>query len=570
MKDQIYQKVRKHAGSDQIKLRRWSTGFRLISWILIVCMLNLFSGCMNYFKVQKASGSVVENIDNYTGQRKTIVLHYGDDAWVLDAIDLQADTLKANTYEDYVPIVQKPVNPDRANRYRTNKKYNEIGVLNEVHIYTSDLNRSEGAEKVTVPLDRILKIEAYEKDKAATTGSWILGTLGATAGAFLLLSLIILLTKSSCPFIYTWDGEQYALAGEIYSGSIQPQLERHDFLKLPVYANENSTYQLKIANEVKEIQHTNLMEMWVFDHSSDLNIWVDKYGKYHTAEQLLSPVSATGFDGTDLSALLAQKDSLFFTGSISDRELPLTDGMILEFPKPENATTAKVMIRAKNSFVLDYMLGQFYAQFGDLYNRWSKKQQKAPEENLRQWSADQNIPLTLSVERNGAWEAVDYYNVIGPMAFKEDILSFNLSGTEGNSVKIKLEAGNFFWDIDYVGIDYSADRELDYTVVSATSAVDQSGKDITKKIQADDRRYYDQPEVGDYAELSFDLPANPEETRSVFLHSKGWYHILSDHEGTPDIAYLQTFREPGRFNRFVNEYMQQVVELQNKNLNQNQ
>lgn len=305
--------------------------------------------------------------------------------------------------------------------------------------------------------------------------------------------------------------------------------------------------------------------MWVFDHSSDLNIWVDKYGKYHTAEQLLSPVSATGFDGTDLSALIAETDSLFFTGRICNEELPLTDGMILEFPKPENATSAKVMIRAKNSFVLDYMINQFYDQFGDLYKRWSKKQQKAPEEQLRQWTTDQNIPLSLSVERNGEWETVDYYNVIGPMAFKKDILSFPLTGTESNPVKIKLEAGNFFWDIDYVGIDYSADLELDYTVVSATSAINQSGKDIKKKIQADDRRYYDQPEVGNYAELSFDLPANLEESRSVFLHSKGWYHILRDTEGTPDIEYLETFREPGRFNLFVNEYMQQMVELQNKN-----
>ncbi|WP_297098711.1 hypothetical protein [uncultured Draconibacterium sp.] len=565
MKDQIYPKVRKQTGSDQLKFRRWSTGMKLISWLLIVCMLNLFSGCMNYFKVKKASGSVVENIDTYTSQQKTIVLHYGDDAWVLGAIDLKTDTLKAATYEEYVLTVQNPVKPDKANRYRT-KTPNESAVLNEVHIYTTDVNRYEGTLKVAVPLDRIEKIEVYEKDKAATTGSWVLGTLGATAGAFLLLAVIVALVKSSCPFIYTWDGEQYTLAGEIYSGSIQPQLERHDFLKLPVYRNQNNTYQLKIANEVKEIQHTNLMELWVFDHSSDLNIWVDKYGKYHTAEQLLSPVSATGFDGTDLSALIAETDSLFFTGRIGNEELPLTDGMILEFPKPENATTAKVMIRAKNSFVLDYMINQFYDQFGDLYKRWSRKQQKAPEEQLRQWTADQNIPLSLSVERNGEWETVDYYNVIGPMAFKEDILSFPLTGTESNPVKIKLEAGNFFWDIDYVGIDYSADRELDYTVVSATSAVDQSGKDIKKKILADDGRYYDQPKVGNYAKLSFDLPANLEESRSVFLHSKGWYHILRDTEGTPDIEYLQTFREPGRFNLFVNEYMQQMVELQNKNL----
>ncbi|MCE4564025.1 hypothetical protein INQ51_06850 [Maribellus sp. CM-23] len=545
------------------KLRKWSPGYRLISWLLIVCLLNL-SGCMNYFKVRGPSAPLAEEMENLSAQHKRMILHFGEEAWVVTTPKVTADSLTLNTWEKYELVLSKPVVPDKANRYRTKNPYRENAVLNEVHIYASSLNRYPGTLKVGIPVSDIQKIEIYEKDKGATTASWALGILGGTAGALAVLTLLVLLLKSSCPFIYTWDGEQYALTGEIYSGSIQPQLERHDFLKLPVYAPENINYKLKIANEVKEIQHTNLMEMWVFDHASDLNIWVDKYGKYHTAGQLLSPVSATAFDGSDLSALIAQKDSLFFTGRISDQELPLTDGMILEFQKPEKAVAAKVMIRARNSFVLDYMISQFHDQFGDRYKRWNKKQQRVPEAQLRQWSADQNIPLTLSVERNGEWEAVDYYNVIGPMAFKEDILSFGLNGTESNPVKIKLEAGNFFWDIDYVGIDYSADLELDYTVVSATSALDQSGKDITKKILADDHHYYDQPEVGDYAELSFDLPPNREEARSVFLHSKGWYHILRDPKGTPDIEYLKTFREPGRFNRFVNEYMQQMVEYQNK------
>ncbi|MCK3685321.1 hypothetical protein [Maribellus sp. YY47] len=545
------------------KLRKWSPGYRLISWLLIVCLLNL-SGCMNYFKVRGPSAPLAEEMENLSAQHKRMILHFGEEAWVATTPKVTADSLTLNTWEKYEPVLTKPVVPDKANRYRTKNPYRENAVLNEVHIYASSLNRYPGTLKVGIPVSDIQKIEIYEKDKGATTASWVLGILGGTVGALGVLTLLVLLLKSSCPFIYTWDGEQYALAGEIYSGSIQPQLERHDFLKLPVYSPENSNYRVKIANEVKEIQHTNLMEMWVFDHSPDLNIWVDKYGKYHTVGQLLSPVSATAFDGSDLLTLIAQKDSLFFTGRISDRELPLTDGMILEFPKPENATAAKVLIRAKNSFVLDYMISQFHDQFGDRYKRWNKKQQRVPEAQLRQWSADQNIPLTLSVERNGEWEAVDYYNVIGPMAFKEDILSFGLNGTESNPVKIKLEAGNFFWDIDYVGIDYSADRELDHTVVSATSAIDQWGKDITKKILADDHHYYDQPEVGDFAELSFDLPANREEARSVFLHSKGWYHILRDPEGTPDIEYLKTFREPGRFNRFVNEYLQQLAGHQNK------
>ncbi len=544
-----------------IKLVTWSPLMKIISWLLIISMLNLFTGCMNYFKVRKATGSVEENIDDLNRQNKPIILHLDDKAWILNDIDISSDNLKAKTSKEYSSILQKPVKPDGANRYRTKKTaYDQSSVLNEVHVYTTELSRYPNSMQVSVPLTSIQKIEVYEKDQATTFGSWSLGILGAAAGTFLLITIIILLTKSSCPFIYTFDGENYAFAGEIYSGSIQPNLERHDFLKLPVYNISNREYQLKISNEVKEIQHTNLMELWVFDHSPDLEIWIDKYGNYHSAFNLISPVSAKNFKGTDISELIANRDSLFYTSSITQNELSLTDGIIVEFQKPDNAKNAKLLVRAKNSYVLDYMVGQFHNQFGNLYEKWNKKQRKAPPEQLRQWTLNQNIPLTLSIQRNGVWEHVDYYNIAGPMAFKEDILSFPLNGTEGNPLRIKLESGNFFWDIDYTGIDFTDDIELNYQVIRAISAIDQNGRNVIKQIGYDDNKYYIQPEVGDKAAVIFELPETVADSRSIFLHSKGWYQILRNPSGTPDREYLETFRQPGRFNRFVNEYMQSMVQ----------
>ena len=557
MKNLLYRKMRERIPDDQLKLREWSTGIKLISWILIVASLNLFSGCMNYFKVQKATGPVAETISAVNYQNKTIILHLDDKAWHIVSATLNEQSLNANIDREYESVLNKPVKPEGANRYKTKGANDQSIVLKEVHIYTTEMSRNPETQWISVPLSSIQKIEVYEKDKAATTGSWVLGALGVTAAAFILAGFILVL--SSCPFIYTNDGEQYLLAGEIYSGCIQPQLERNDFMKLPVYAEQKRNYQIRIANELKEVQHTNLMEMWVFDHSSDLKVWIDKYGAYHTMTDLLKPVSATNLQGTDIIGVVQQKDSLFYSSSLSNEELQLTDGVILEYPKPDNATNAKVVIRAKNSLVLDYMFGQFQNQFGNLYKKWNKKQSRTPGDELMQWKIDQNIPLTLSVERNGNWETIDYFHVAGPVAFKEDVLSFPLTGEESSPMKIKLEAGNFFWDIDYVAIDYSEDMELNYTVVPASSAIDHTGKDMLKKIKADDHNYYDQPETGDYAVLSFNFPENLNDSRSIFLHSKGWYHILRDPSGTPDVEYLQTFRQPGRFNQFVNEYVQQLV-----------
>ncbi|NOR74267.1 MAG: hypothetical protein GQ525_03810 [Draconibacterium sp.] len=544
------------------RLVSWSPFIKLVSWVLIFSMLNLLGGCMNYFRVKNATGSVSDNLVDFYQKNKTFIVHLENKAWILNEPDLQGDKLQGMAYVEYKSTLKNPIKTNGANRYRTNKSYQENYVLQEIHIHVSELSRIADS-KISIPLTAIQKIEVYEKDKTTTTVSWVAGILGIAASVWTVLLIIILLTKSSCPFIYVFDGENYQLAGEIYSGSIQSQLERHDFLKLPNYDLNNLQYQIKIANEVKEVQHTNLMELWVFDHDKNVEIQIDKYGKYHSVSALIPPARATNFAGTDVMELVSERDSLYYTSNEINGELPFTDGVVFEFPNPKTSSLAKIVVKAKNSFMLDYMLGQFHDQFGDLYGKWTKKQRKIPAQQLCDWSISQNIPLSLLVERNGEWEPVDCYNVAGPMALKEDVLSFPLNGAESNPLKVKLEFGNYFWEIDYAGIDYSSDQEINYKIIPVKTAINDRGKDVSKKLRDDDRQYYIQPKVGDYAEVNFEFPVLTAESRTIFLHSKGWYQILRNPAGTPDREYLETFREPGRFNLFVNDYIQSFTENQN-------
>ena len=522
---------------------------------MIIAVLNLTQGCKNYFKVTKDTKPVSESLPVLQSQNKTFILHLENKSWVFQNPDILENALTGIAVKPYESVLSYPVDPIKPNRYK--KKYPENFILNEVHIYCSEFTRLNSST-VSVPFSGIQKIEIYEKDKNATGGSYFLGALGITAGVAAILTIIVALTKSSCPFIYTFDGEQSELTGEIYSGSVQPSLERNDYLKIPC-DSKNAELKLKIANEVKEIQHTNLMELWVFDHSKNVQVLVDKYGNYHSFSSLVSPVKAETLAGVDVKELIQAKDSLFYANAEIKGDLSLTDGIMLEFPNPKTTSESHLVIKAKNSFLLDYMMGQFHNQFGDLYKKWQKKQQNAPAEKLKQWSLDQNIPLSLSVERNGIWEKADYFNIAGPMAMKEDVLAIPLNGTESNPLKIKLEAGNFFWEIDYAAVDYSPQTEISYKVIPVKTAITQNGEEVVKMLQKDDQKYYIQPEVEDNALVSFVLPEMTSDERTVILHSKGWYQILRNPTGTPDREYLETFREPGRFNQFVNEYIQTLT-----------
>ena len=408
--------------------------------------------------------------------------------------------------------------------------------------------------KVLIPFTAIDQIEVYDVDLAKTIVYSTLGIAGTLGAIF----IFILLTKDSCPFIYAYNGESYEFVGEIYSGAIHPPLERHDYLPLPVLQPVENEYRIKITNEIKEIQHTNLTELLVFDHPENAEILVDKYGNIHTVSDPQLPEFATAMDGSNIEYLLAEKDSLSFMSGIPDNENQDMDAVILTFDKPVDKDTGKLVIKGKNSFWLDYIHGQFSELFGDRLETWKEEQKDKSPEKMIEWSLDQGIPLSVYLETDEGWEFVDYYNVVGPLAAKEDVLEIDLTKAKNDKVNIKLEFGFLFWEIDYAAMDFTPNLTTSNYTVPVTSAMDQNSIDVSYELRYDDDQYYHQPHIGDQALLTFDVPEQIEGTkRSVILHSKGHYEIIKNTEGEPDLAYLNSFRKPGAFSRFSKERFMQ-------------
>lgn len=489
-------------------------------------------------------------------QDKKLIIHYEDNAWIMEVPEVEDGILTAVAKREYYSKLTTPIKKDKPNRFIKKEPNSQSDILNEVHLYTTELTK-DLKDNITVPLSAIKDIEIYEFDNVATSGSAVLGAIGifaATIGGFFLILLMV-----SCPFIYVPVDDGYAFVGEIYSGSVQPALERHDYLKLPNQKTNDNAYRLKIANELKESQHTNLMELWVFDHDKDADIVVDKYGQAYNLMNAEVATTATNLEGRDVLEEVQQMDEKFYTSTKYVGELSLTDGIIAEFPNNTDADFARVKIHAKNNLLLDYMVGQFYDEMGDLYKPWAKLQKHVSEEKQRNWTLNQHIPITLSVERNGIWEEIDYYHIVGPKAMKEDVLSFPLNGAESNPLKVKFEFGNFFWDIDYVGVDFGTNENIEFRKVAINTAVDQDDKNIKRKLTADDNKYYTQDFAGTSAIVDFNLPQKTGEQQTIYLHSKGWYEILRNPSGKPDREYLEAFKEPGRFNEFVIDFVQSIA-----------
>jgi len=559
MKTKTIHFIKSKTESTRLLIQPWHRSTRLFAIFLALATLNLTQGCY-YFKVNTRNQPSTAMIAGLNQESKDFILHFNEKTFRLTDLDISNHILSGNIRSlDYSQYSYR-VKTDKPNRYLKKASLNQSYLLNEVHLYVDEYD-DLGDNRISVPVSSVSKVEIYDKDIATTTGSWVLSTLGVISGVYLVIAILILIFKESCPFIYTWDGDSYHFEGEIFSGAIQPGLERFDYMRLKNIQPDEGLYTLKITNEIKEIQHINLAQLKIVDHPEGTEVLMDKYGAIHTTKEPVPPLSAVTLTGMPVDEFTGKADGVAYPfNGVAMTEASI-DGVILEFENPGNTTEGKLLIRAKNSLWLENVFSEFHSLLGGQYDTFSKREARRPAGEMRELMYNQGFPLSVYVERNGEWELSDFYEIAGPMAFRDDILAIKLPETRDKNVRIKLETGFMFWELDYVAMDFSQNLPLQATTLSAIDAIDENGKNVAGEILYDDSSWYVQPEIGNQAVVTFPVPEFTGESRTVFLESKGYYKILRDQKGPAAMKKLRSFKDPGRMAEFSKELFDRYMAL---------
>jgi len=436
-----------------------------------------------------------------------------------------------------------------------------------INVYVSDLViRPEILPcDMSFDISQIRKIEVYNPSTMKVIGN--IALVSSTELMIMVLTFaIIAALKESCPFVYAWNGEDYALAGETYSGAIFPFQERHDYLPLPALKPERGEYKIRLTNEVKEVQYTNLAELIVVDHPVGTSLLLDKYGCCLSYSDPQPPVWARTANGNNLAGVLKAKDELRYGGEELSSSESGMDAITLSFKRAPHAKSATLLLRAKSSFWLDYTLMKWFDLFGSKYNSWYRRQSGKPGTINPNWAVEQGIQLSVYLKKQDAWEFVDYFTVTGPMAERDMAMSIDLSSLENDDVTLKLINGFMFWEFDYAAMDFSPPCEVKSQALPIRTATDQRGKNVRPLLAWDDRKYQTLARIGDQVSMSFDAPSQDANTqRTVFLHGKGHYRILRDPSGEPNFGYLKQFRAPGRLSQFSREkYLELMLQASSK------
>jgi hypothetical protein len=518
-------------------------------------IITILSCCHNFYKATTTDtvnvAETSNNINRLKEQNRFFVLRSGTKAYYMNAISLSADKRTLNAVLDTLPPHHRlHLKNGRKGRMQYKKTTNDEAVLTEVHLYIPrDSSLHPG--NYLLSLNQVQKIEVVEKDKQRTTGSYVIGAIGYTFGAFAVAAIIIAATKSSCPFVSAYTNNEFVLQGEIYGGAIYPQLARDDYMPLRMEPLADGTLQVKISNELQEKQYTDFADLLVITHQKNSKVLSDEKGNLYEIRQPETPVKAWTSNQPDVltSVLKANDNSLVHF----DDTLATDAGnyLITQFNKPADMKKAKLILSVKNSYWLDYLYGEMAKGFGSYYTTFIKKQHKTPVAQLLKWTKDQKLPLEVSIKTKTGWQKITDLTTIGPLATREIVVSLDLGNIDNKLIEIKLSSGFMFWEMDYAAIDYSDNKTFEVQRISPSIATDEGGKNVLSQLEKKDGIYLAQPLPGNMVTLKYkSKPQADDRTRSYILHTRGYYEHVRDFKGAPNIGFLNQFKQPNAFPLF--------------------
>jgi hypothetical protein len=400
-----------------------------------------------------------------------------------------------------------------------------------------------------IPIEEIDTVYITYFNAAKTT----LGTIGVAAAVFTGLFLIALAMKESCPFIYSFDGEQYVFDGEPYGGAICPALQRLDVCQLEHLRPHEGQYLLRLMNEVNETQYTDELRLWVVDHPQGTRAIPDCECRLHTVEEPQRLLEAHEGSGRDVSLWLSDKDPRVWQSDIRHKDPEVTadlrDTLLLTFPKPDGAARAKLVVNGCNSLWSSHMLRRFLELQGSRAEKMLRKLEdpKTLADVTEFFYREEFFFLKVKVWAGGEWVNRGRIMGGGPFISEDRVILLDVADVEGDELRIRLAPPAGLWRFDWFAVDYSDDAPFRLQEVSATSALSDAGEDVTSLLSAQDGAYHVMPEVGQGAVLAFPAALGADDSeRTVFAKVSGYYdiHLNSSGPARSDIL-ARVLREPG-------------------------
>lgn len=538
--------------------------FGLFSALLLV-------GCFQKFYQTGTLKEVnAETIEKLKKADKYFILHYTDSVYEMRNLAVTGNQLVGR--RSVLPKAHSGQLAPAEGGGHNVKARNMDAVLSEVHLYVNKAAAGTTGNEVMVDLPDIYRLDAYEFDEKSTKSSTVMSIIGLTVAGLLAVGIIVASNSygsdtgsnsqdsvnCGCPQVYVERMGNFDFQNGIFSGSVYANLERLDYLPLQGVQPIGQEVRLKLAGHEHEQQYINSAKLMGVVHKGSERVLADRNGQHYAINDTEPPATARSGSQQDLRSQLAEADGQAYTFNSYSVQEDFSK-VYLTFDNKDHRTTAKLMVRARNTGWAALLNKEYALLFGEEYARYREYVEKK-KSDLTSYLVNQGLPLKVYVERNGKWEFADYFALNGTENYREMVMQIRVP--EEATIHLKLESVFRFWELDQAVLDFSNSPELHTFTVDPVQAHHSALGDQLGKLYSDDTQYslLSQDESID---LVFRVPEPYAGARvSYFLKAGGYYHDQNSYPVKANMAKLKEFEKPGAFDHFSREKYSELVQMQ--------
>jgi len=353
----------------------------------------------------------------------------------------------------------------------------------------------------------------------------VVGFTAATVGA---VALLIALTKESCPFVYVDRGAGWELVGEAYAGAAFRSTQRDDLLPIPS-VRERESLRIRLRNEARETQYTDLAALILVDHRPEVRALSTFNNVVAFVGPSRAPLVARDRRGPDVTDLVRDNDqALWETDAATIARMTdeqLSEELIAEFDVAGAAQPVLELV-AGNTTWLDLVFGRFFAAMGPRLGEYLEQgNDPSAGPRIQRWREREGVDMLVEVRDEGGWRQVAVIPTVGPAALREIAVPLPADAAVNGRLEVRLRGGLGFWRIDKLALSDRSAVGGEVTRVVPRAAMKGAVDDRAAILQLDGR-YDDLSEMNESLELDFAIPAlGTGLVRTAFLHTNGYYNV---------------------------------------------
>jgi hypothetical protein len=373
--------------------------------------------------------------------------------------------------------------------------------------------------------------------------------------------------SGSCPYVYS--GTDEVLQGESLVGALNRGAARHDVTVLSRLLPEKGSYRVRIAAELDETDHIDAAWLALVDHPAGSQIAKDSAGNLRVVRMPTAARRAS--DGErELGQKLDADDGGAWEGKHPDRLLDgkVRDWVELDFPRPAAKTRGFLLVRGRNTQLLQDAYHEYLAGFGPGLRKLMRLTTSVHgyRSLLDRYLSESGFSLEVAVKDGDGWRAADPVKPVGPAAEQTIAVSLELPADGAESVRVRLAMLPGAWLVNSVRMSFEEAIDVSMQRIDASSALrtradaGKSSATAREAVLSSDESALP-VETGDALVLQFPAPAASKPPagleRTAVLHVEGYYEE-NDRSPKPCIDWKRLLRASHQDNSFARHVLDRL------------